>query len=76
MKKIDEKLWLLTPKEFQELPDGVILESIRLYRHTVIKGKDPIDQDTRFGYLAYGLTKELVEKQKLEHDFLMMILKS
>lgn len=78
MKKWDEEsgLWLLTPEEFTKLPDGVILESISLYRHKVIKGKDPIDQDTRFGCLAYGLTKELVEQQGLEHDFLMLILRS
>lgn len=74
MKKFDEELWLLTPKEFTELPSGVKLMSIN--NTFAVKGVDYIDQDIRFGCLAYGLTKELVEEQNLEHDFLIMLLKS
>lgn len=46
-------LWLFTPEEFQYLPEGFELESISGER--VIKGKDYIDDDTRFGHLAYGV---------------------
>lgn len=74
MKKFDEKLWLLTPKEFEELPDGVKLLCID--DTYAVKGVDYIDQDIRFGCIAFGLTQELVMEQNLEHDFLMMILKS
>lgn len=44
---------LLTPKEFAALPDGTVLVSIMGER--VVKGRDAIDDDTRGGYLAYGL---------------------
>lgn len=74
MKKWDEELWLLTPKEYEELPDGVKLKCID--NDYCIKGKDYIDQDVRFGCLAYGLTKELVAEQNLEYDFLILLLKS
>lgn len=74
MKKWNDKLWLLTKEEFTELSDGVKLQCIE--GTFAIKGKDYIDQDTRFGCIAYGLTKELVETQRLEHDFLIMLLRS
>ena len=74
MKKIDDELWLLTIEEFTELSDGVKLQCIDNTFAT--KGKDYIDQDSRFGCIAYGLTKELVETQGLEHDFLIMLLRS
>ena len=74
MKKWDDNLWLLTPDEFKELPNGVILRCID--DTFAVKGADDIDQDTRFGCLAYGLTKELVEQRRLEHDFLILILRS
>lgn len=47
------KLYLLTPSEFEQLPDGVVLTCID--DSTVVKGKDHIDDDTRFGYLAFGI---------------------
>lgn len=74
MQKWDERLWLLTQKEFNELADGVKLESINGDIYT--KGLDYIDLDVRFGCLAFGLTQELVREQDLDHDFLAMLLKS
>lgn len=74
MKKWDDNLWLLTLEEFTELPDGVKLMCID--NTFAVKGVDDIDDDTRFGCLAYGFTKELIEQQGLEHDFLILILKS
>ena len=73
MKRYDDKLWLLTSEEYKELPDGVRLLCID--NELVTKGKDYIDQDTRFGCLAFGLTKELVEEQNLRHEFLILLLK-
>lgn len=74
MKKFDDEFWLLTIEEFTELSDGVKLQCID--DTFAIKGKDYINQDTLFGCMAYGLTKELVETQGLEHDFLIMLLRS
>jgi hypothetical protein len=50
------QLILVTPKEFEELADGTKLFDI--FGFPAVKGKDVIDQDTRNGYLAYGLVKE------------------
>lgn len=49
----DDKLYLLTPEEFQQLPDGIELTCIDDTK--AIKGIDAIDQDIRFGHLAYGV---------------------
>lgn len=49
----DGTLWLLTPEEWDDLPNGITVECIDGNQYT--KGKDEIDDDTRFGYLAYGL---------------------
>ena len=49
----DTKLYLLTPEEYKQLPDGVELTSIM--GDKAIKGKDNVDQDTRMGHLAYGV---------------------
>jgi hypothetical protein len=46
-------LWLLTPAEFDQLPDGIELGCID--DTTVVKGRDRIDDDTRAGHLAYGI---------------------
>lgn len=55
----DEKtLWLITPEEFARLPDGFELTAIN--GDTAIKGKDYIDQDTRFGHLAWGASREAI----------------
>ena len=74
MKKWNEELWLLTPKEYEELNDGVMLKCID--GEIVKKGVDYIDQDVRFGCIAFGLTKEMVAEQNLDHEFLIMLLKS
>ncbi len=50
-------LYLVTPAELKEIPDGVELESIS--GEKVIKGKDYIDDDTRAGYLARGIRDPL-----------------
>jgi hypothetical protein len=47
-------LYLFTVEEFNKLPDGTVLESISGIG-TYVKGVDKIDQDTRFGYLAFGV---------------------
>jgi len=57
MNKWDETLWLFTPAEFEQLPDGIELTSIN--GDTVVKGTDYIDMDTRFGYIAFGITDPL-----------------
>ena len=51
-----EKVWLITPEQFVQLPDGTELTSIRGEKK--IKGKDDIDQDIRFGYLAFGFLEK------------------
>lgn len=48
-----DKLWLLTEAEFQALPDGTTVYCID--GAAKVKGTDYIDNDTRFGMLAYGL---------------------
>lgn len=49
----DKELLLLTPAEFAQLPDGTALTCID--GEVAIKGTDYIDDDTRFGHLAYGV---------------------
>ena len=44
---------LLTQSELDALPEGT--EVICIDGTKLIKGKDYLDNDTRFGYLAYGL---------------------
>lgn len=46
-------LYLFTPEEYEQLPDGIELTCID--NTTSIKGKDYIDMDTRFGYTAFGV---------------------
>ena len=53
-------LWLVTPEEFEKLPDGFELTDI--FGEKAIKGADKIDGDTRFGHIAYGSSKEAVER--------------
>ena len=53
MIKFDEKLWLFTPEEFNQLPDGIRL--ICINGSEVVKGQNYIDMDTRFGYMSYGV---------------------
>lgn len=56
-KGVNPVLMLLTPEEFLFLPDGAILTCIDGSK--AVKGKDYIDDDTRGGHLAYGITVEL-----------------
>ena len=74
MMKFDEAekpLWLFTQKEFDELPDGTVLECIDQTFAT--KGVDYIDNDTRFGYLAYGVRDPF--GHELKNLFLTFMLK-
>jgi hypothetical protein len=48
-------LYLFTIEEFNQLPDGTALESISGATKYYVKGTDAIDQDTRFGYMAFGV---------------------
>lgn len=70
----ESNLWLLTPEEFLEVPDGTVLLSIS--DDTVVKGKDYIDDDIRFGVIAYGLTPTMAESQGLMDKFIIWKLKS
>jgi hypothetical protein len=55
------RVWLLTPLEFDDLPNGTKVTSFFAnaagVKRTLIKGTDDIDQDTRGGYMAFGLLK-------------------
>jgi hypothetical protein len=48
----DDPLWLLTEAEYARVPDGATLVCIS--GETAVKGTDCIDQDTRFGCIAWG----------------------
>lgn len=65
-------LHLLTPDEFELIPDGFELESI--LGDTVIKGQDYIDGDTRGGHLAYGI-KDLKNHPKKDEIILFLLKK-
>lgn len=49
----ESDLHLFTKEEYDQLPDGIELTCID--NETVIKGKDYVDLDTRFGYIAFGV---------------------
>lgn len=49
----EDPLWLLTPAELKEMPEGTVLHGIMGDTATV--GTDEIDDDTRFGVTAWGL---------------------
>jgi len=49
----DGPLWLLTLDELKKMPEGLQLECVNGKTYRI--GKDDIDTDTRFGYIAYGL---------------------
>ena len=53
MQPWDEELYLFTPEEVEQIPDGTELYSIM--GKSAVKGKDTIDLDTRFGHTAYGV---------------------
>lgn len=57
MQKWNETLWLFTPDEFEQLPNGTAL--ICINGTVAVKGTDSIDMDTRFFHIAYGITDPL-----------------
>ena len=68
----EDDLHLFTIEEFKQLPDGTELTSIN--NKKVIKGKDYIDLDIRFGHIAYGVTDPW--NHPLKDLFLLFKLKS
>lgn len=50
---------LVTPEQFEGFPDG--FEFISISGEHAIKGTDYIDDDTRFGLLAYGIKMPLID---------------
>lgn len=53
MIKWSNTLYLFTIEEYEQLPDGIILECID--GSFKKKGEDNINLDTRFGVIAYGI---------------------
>ena len=53
MQKWDENLYLFTPEELSRIPEGTVLTCIDTENY--VKGKDHLDDDTRFGHTAYGV---------------------
>ena len=53
--RFDKKndLYLFSLDEYEQLPAGIELECINGTK--LIKGRDYIDLDTRFGHIAYGV---------------------
>ena len=51
----NDTLWLFTPEEYEQLPDGTELYSIMAGDKPVVKGVDKIDMDIRFGHIAFGV---------------------
>lgn len=54
MQKWNDTLYLFTKDEYDQLPDGTLVECIDGEKLT--KGIDHIDMDTRFGHIAFGVT--------------------
>lgn len=57
---------LLTPRELLRVPDGTVLTSILGER--MVKGTDPIDDDTRGGYLAFGIEAQATTEPSIGAD--------
>lgn len=49
----DDDLYLFSIDEYEQIPNGLELESID--GEKVVKGRDNIDLDTRFNHIAYGV---------------------
>lgn len=60
-------LYLLTPEEFEKIPEGTELTCID--GSISVKGKDIIDTDTRFGHMAFGVNDPW--NHPLKHLFLL-----
>ena len=69
MRQWDENLWLFTPAEFEQLPNGIELFTIN--GGVAIKGKHEIDMDTRFGHIAYGVNHPMEHE---EHELFMQFI--
>lgn len=67
----ENDLWLFTPGEYEQLPDGTELTSIM--GDIRVKGQDDIDQDVRFGHLAWGVRNPLTHEHR--HLFTLFGLK-
>lgn len=65
----ENSLWLLTPDECKKLPIGIELESFNGRRK--MTGCHEIDQDVRYGHLAWGIRNPFNGKYK---DELLLIL--
>ena len=52
----DHKLCLLTLQEYNDRPDGTLLECID--GEQLVKGQGYVDDDTRGGHLAWGVIGE------------------
>ena len=61
----DDPLWLLTLEEFALVPEGSTLDCINGRR--VVKGVDYIDDETRYGVLAYGVRESQLPAWVLLH---------
>lgn len=72
MRQWDENLWLFTPEEFKQLPDGI--ELLTINGGVAVKGKHDIDMDTRFGYIAYGVNHPMEHEER--ELFMQFILKT
>ncbi|MEO5348913.1 MAG: hypothetical protein H7836_04630 [Magnetococcus sp. YQC-3] len=72
--KGDDTIYLIPKVCYEFIPDGT--ELINIYDEKKIKGKDYIDDDTRFGRLAWGLTlnqindlgEEVLNKIKIRYE--------
>lgn len=49
----DPNLWLFTMSEYQQLPDGTVLEGVNGKK--AVKGVDHIGHNQRFGLIAWGV---------------------
>lgn len=67
----ETNLWLLTPYEFDQLPDGLEVTSISGDKK--VKGKDYVDQDVQFGHIAYGVIDP--ENHPLKNLLLLFMVK-
>lgn len=65
----EAKLYLLSQRQFEQVPDGTVLTCID--SEQVTKGQDTIDMDTRFGRIAYGFVDPF---NTLDKDLLTMLL--
>lgn len=49
----DSDLYIFTPEELARIPEGTVLTCINEKNYT--KGKDHLDDDTRYGHTDYGV---------------------